>query len=113
MKRLLGVLSVVLFANQASAEYLSLFPGTITCAEYLNEENSRTEDNTRTWKHVSHLAWVLGFVSGINAAMNNDLGKDTQAAFEYIVKQYCQDNPLDSLSQSADNLVLKLLKDTN
>ena len=55
MKKLLAILSVVLFANQASAEYLSFFPGNITCGKYLATDHQ--------WTQLGYMSWINGFVS--------------------------------------------------
>ena len=62
----IAILSVVLFANKASAEYLSFFPGNITCGKYLATDHQ--------WTQLGYMSWINGFVSGANFATSTKRG---------------------------------------
>ena len=56
-------------------------------------------------------AWFVGFLSGMAFESNKDLLKGTDnASITLWVTNYCQKNPLKSLSQAADELADELAK---
>ena len=116
MKKLLAILSVVLFANQASAEghysYEIFGAGNQSCAAYVK---AYEVDAVR----LMYEQWILGFVSAINFQLNQenallgtnhptDLGKYLSDAFGAEVYNTCKAEPLLWFSDAVESLIIKL-----
>ena len=90
--------SLSLSANAAGV--FSAFGGELTessCGKYTNEIAINPETkNVYSW-------WVAGFVTGTNLEKGRTLPTDTDA-HEAWLKQYCEDNPLDSFMKATIEL---------
>ena len=97
MKKLIAILSVVLFANQASAEYFVLGFSEIKCTDYVDSKNY---DN----KRLSFLAWVMGYMTGRNFQTQSSTGSDKLAQIEVEIENICKDHPEYTLNEAAHSL---------
>ena len=100
MKKLLAILSVVLFANQAIAV------GGTTCSAFLEDIEDQTNPDDQIFKMI-YMAWVGGFVTGANSIKARE-GEDQVGGFDFMLKQYCIDNPLETLSGASAALYRQL-----
>ena len=118
MKKLLAILSVVLFANQISAEghgvYTVIGFGANNCSSF-----SEIYDTNDTPILDQYKQWIMGYISAINhkAAMDNltfdkgsnpKLGKGKAEAFLLVMYYYCKANPVQTFNDAANYLVEQL-----
>jgi hypothetical protein len=103
MRAMLIVISMVLMTNQVSANYV-LGQGGASCGTWLEARRTRGSD---TWVFR---AWILGFVSGVNAASQLDflVEPDANAIFAWF-DNYCRQHPLDKLSKASNALIEDLV----
>ena len=90
MKKLLAILSVILFANQASTV------GGYTCTAFLENIEDQTNPDGQIFK-IIYWAWLKGFVTGANLIKARQ-GRDKVDGFDFMLEQYCQESPLEIVS---------------
>jgi hypothetical protein len=100
-------------AQQPTKEYLS-FGGKISCGQWLDDRNANT------WHRIDDEAWVMGFLSGMNAAMSvvapalSRAGIDSDApGMNRWLDNYCRLHPLTNLGEAASDLWGTLNKISN
>ena len=100
MKKLIAILSIVLFANQASA-----FGGT-TCSAFSKKNilDNNLEDKTFA---IIYEAWLDGFKDGANFIKTRQ-GEDQVDSLTFMLKQYCRENPLETLSGASAEVYRQL-----
>lgn len=81
----------------------------------LSREEEKMEDAAwhTGWKVLVNNAWLTGYVSGINSSESQqiDFLKNVDGDSLYLfVDKYCQEHPLDDISQAADALYAELLR---
>jgi hypothetical protein len=108
-KRIMGALPILVFSSTVSASGHGIAVkgggGISSCAEMLNvPAESIAEYQVRSW--------ILGFISGRNweSISQKGLNIDEDTIF-YSVKQYCRENPIDSVFQGANWLYENHLPD--
>ncbi len=104
MKLLRTILVVTLMvASQPSVAYLAKGGGGNSCA-YLLDNFSQA--HRKLWQQ-----WITGFITGINFSEDGQVGKDIdESALVYEVKNYCEKNPTELVTNAAANLYYKLKK---
>lgn len=104
--------AVILFALMSGASHAVVTSfGNSDCGEWINKSNDYRK------------AWLLGYLSGANAmfeavrdkrkAVPNPLGSLRSAEQAYLwMNTYCQKNPLSSVADGADILIVELISMT-
>ncbi|GAC1406773.1 MAG: hypothetical protein NVSMB6_03490 [Burkholderiaceae bacterium] len=78
--------------------------GLATCAGYMGENESARDMRG---------AWVLGYLSGLNAKSKADfLGRTDFPSIHAALDLYCKENPLDQLFDAADSIFTRLAAKT-
>jgi hypothetical protein len=113
VKRLLAVLSVFLFSNQAHAEYSTFGAGNVDCQTYLDNYNDET-------LRPLFDQYVFGYLTGMNALletlnqMNNtdtptNVGEGYQSIFMLEIYKHCEFSPQRSFQDAFDLFLARLL----
>ena len=98
-------LLVVLILLQAEAASHWLIGGHHSCGTWTAE---RRVNGAITWQLES---WVVGYLSGwARASSGNPLAGLEEDAVHAWIDNYCSRNPLDTISDAADELKIHLLK---
>jgi len=108
MKRLILTVTLLLVSN-AYAEYVVLGVGNNSCDKYASRyEQKETKERVT---HAVEKEWIQGVITGINMAKNGFLGEKTDPeGLTLWIYNYCQENPLESLSKATENLAAELIK---
>ena len=85
--------------------------GEQSCGEWIKERNAKGASYER--------AWLLGYLSGLVAALNKDFFGGTNTPFNSLdnesiylwMDNYCRANPLKLMSSGAIDLFLEVTKD--
>lgn len=93
-------------AANANGEYSSLAAGIHSCAKVLEDER---KDG---WPDLINGNWVRGYLTAVGYHLNTvkkfyDVADS--AAVDYLIRKYCEENPLDDLDDAARNAADKLL----
>ena len=103
---MIAVPSGIAVVGNAEGQSTTYGHGLHSCAKVLKEDK---EDNIISGRYNS---WINGFISG--ASVYND----TQKAFldiadfygiQHLIREYCKKNPLDPLSDAAEDVVEQLI----
>ena len=107
MNKLILIIALALVSTGAWG-YTSQGAGTDGCGKYVAEK----QKNSIT--HYKEIAWVQGFITGGNSERERN-GGDSQIAKEVgaesialWLENYCQENPLRSLTEATEALVEEL-----
>ena len=98
--------SPVAVAADAEGEYGNFSAGIYSCAKILKHEK---EDG---WSHLVNSAWVRGYLTATGyhlktiKAFHRVVDSD---GIDYLVRQYCEKNPLDDLEDAAKNVAEQVL----
>ena len=77
--------------------------GVRSCGVWINDKG--------TMQEPGHFSWLLGFLSGISIATDNDFLRGTESeSISLWVDNYCRANPLDTLSGAGQLLAAELIK---
>jgi len=119
MKKLLLVTAMLFLFTSEVYAYTILGFGTKSCGQYVldYEKASAPFDANdpaspyRSNAYDSETSWVLGFMSGNNAATGKNLGESTDtAAINLWLINYCKANPLKAIAAAAEALIIELDK---
>jgi hypothetical protein len=95
-------LALVLSCNTARANKFVIGSGVETCGGW-----TRSNPGMKTQR----IAWVLGFLSGVNFVVEPDILKGPDAAaIEGWMDNYCRQHPLDTMVKAASDLSVELVK---
>jgi hypothetical protein len=109
VRAMLIVKSMVLMTNQVSASPKRTYMGAggVSCGIWLEARQRATRGNTDDM-----LAWVQGFLSGINMALyqsNPDFLVETDAqGISAWLDNYCRQHPLENLINASGTLISEL-----
>lgn len=115
-KRILIATVVFLFLPQLlletpplnAAPFTVYGPGNSSCGTWTAESMSAARNGRMSLIRTLHVGWVLGFVSGAGFGGVSSLRETDAAAIEKWIDNYCQQNPLDTMSIATSNLVVEL-----
>ena len=102
-------------ASDVEGRYTVFGIGFKSCAEYLKvkeykEDSEDSEDNRAS---LAYTAWINGFMSAAGAYHNTQksFGDVVDAPdIRHFIREYCEENPLDSLAKTAINVVNQLIE---
>lgn len=101
------LLALPLQADDGSKIYSS---GLDTCGKW-NKQRGSSDVNEMAAAYVMR-AWILGYVSGVDAYTSPDepyyIRNVDTSAIEQWIDGYCKDSPLDELWKAADQLLINL-----
>ena len=107
MKQFLIVLSLVLFAGQASA-YFTWGIGEMRCNRFVSAK-SEFEHGRDQRTHPAQLNWIKGFITGINWSRDSNIARDlTIETVDNWIDGYCRKNLGDSIAEASAALVIHL-----
>jgi hypothetical protein len=109
MKRLLLV-TVISIAAMSNANAF-VVKGTPDCGLWMKERKN-SKSNNPTWDEIVNRAWLVGFLSGLNADERNSnfLAKASADQIYLWVDNYCKANPLNDLADGGQTLSIELIK---
>ena len=89
--------------TNANAQYLAM--DGFTCAQVIKfDRNNNKRDIVRTED------WILGYVTGFNYALSGNVGMDaTPEGLFYAMLNYCEENPLSSVAEGAEYIIINLI----
>ncbi len=97
--RFFGVFLFLLAINTQSFAWTLKGHGNISCGTFITE---RDEGGAM---HYGNMAWVYGFISGINYNSDGSVGKGLDSnAISLALANYCNKNPLKTLADASENL---------
>lgn len=103
-KTLTAALLAMLLLTSGHAANSILGGGLASCAGYMAENESARD---------MRAAWVLGYLSGLNAGSKVDSLRHTDfPSIHAALDLYCKQNPLDQLFDAADAVYAKLAAKT-
>ena len=103
---MIAVPSGIAVASDVEGKYTVFGHGLASCAKYLKEDK---EDN---WTVLAYNAWVSGFMSATGGHSNTQklLGDVADwYGIQYLIRQYCEKNPLDNLADAAEDVAEQLI----
>ncbi len=106
-KLLIAVLCVAGMSNANAFDTL----GMPNCGRWIkNKENSKP--NSPTWQDVVNNAWLMGYLSGLNAdeRKGNFLAKASGEQLTLWMENYCKAHPLNDLADGSQALASELMK---
>jgi hypothetical protein len=89
-------------ADVASAQFRTVYgAGTVSCGQW--QQFRTTGDKV---KNFQLQAWIDGYLSGSNAASNDDFlaEKSDSVSYYFWIDNYCRDKPLDVIVQAVSKL---------
>jgi hypothetical protein len=99
----------VLGASQEPRKYLVFGHGSASCSAWTEEATNKARTGSPSMLHELRMAWLLGFMTGVGAA-GFDLKDMDTPAMEGFINNYCQQNPLVTISVAAHQLALEMAK---
>lgn len=82
--------------------------GEETCGSYIGAM-AEHDHAGNTERHLAHLNWVKGFITGINWAKDSDIAKDLDLkTVRGLLDSYCRDNLDDDIAGAAAAVVKEL-----
>ena len=109
-KRMIGKAVALLFVlgtvSPASARTI-MGEGVASCGAWTETARERRE---KPFKRTLHETWLLGYLSGVNAAFveTDFLTKADAPAITAWIDNYCQTNPLETIQRASNELIRAL-----
>src|SRR5262245_47877940 len=108
------IVLLMFFASTASVAAQEKFVtyGTLNCGEYVQAREEQRRRGSPTIESDKYLAWLAGFLTGVNfgwhGGLEKDLGPVPIAGHLAWLENHCRAKPLNSLTQGAMALVGEL-----
>ena len=112
MKKLifpLTLTAILLSPLSHAGEYVIYGVGSFSCGKWSQVQNASPPIREDADIMIALHMWLSGFVSGAGWS-GMKMPKSDHNAFEGFIDKYCQENPLDDVSDAAAALVLELTK---